>query len=201
MPWSKNNLPPAAKNLTSNQKEIFVSVANSVLKETGDEERAIRAGLSRAKNMTEKSKLLKSFEEFLDKHFGGSEQEYEGDYQGIAKAVDVEKKVFTAVVLRPNEVDAHGDIYDEDTVEKACWSYNEACRKANLQHLIQTDLATPVESYIAPADFTLGEGYVKKGDWVMSMKIKNDEIWKMCKEGVFTGFSVGCKGVTEIIDD
>lgn len=156
---------------------------------------------NKEKSFMDKKSLVEAFSEFLEKHFEGSSKEHQGDYEGIAKAVDVEKQIFTAVVLRPNEVDSHGDIYDEETVEKACWSYNEACRKANLQHLVQTDLASPVESYIAPADFKLGEGEVRKGDWVMSMKIKDDGIWKMCKDGTFTGFSVGCKGVTETIND
>jgi hypothetical protein len=138
----------------------------------------------------------------LEKHFGPSQREdYPGDYEGIAKSVDVEKRHFTAVVLRPNDTDLHGDIYDEDCVEKACHDYNEVCRKANLQHLIQTELATPIESYIAKADFKLGNGDVKAGDWVMTMKIRDDELWDMCKDGTFTGFSVGCMATTETIDD
>ena len=152
-------------------------------------------------SFNDKESLKTAFIDFIDKHFGGSEKEYEGDYQGVAKSVDEEKKIFTAVVLRPNQVDAHGDVYDEDTVEKACWNYNSACRKANLQHLVQTDLAEPIESYIAPTDFNLGEGAVQKGDWVMSMKIHDEDIWEMCKKGIFTGFSVGCKGKVESINE
>ncbi len=138
----------------------------------------------------------------IEKHFGPTQREdHTGDYEGIAKAVDVEKRHFTAVVLRPNEVDLHGDIYDEDCVEKACHQYNEVCRKANLQHLIQTELATPIESYIAKSDFELGEGKVLKNDWVMTMKINDDSLWDMCKEGTFTGFSVGCMAKTEKLSD
>lgn len=148
-----------------------------------------------------KEELMTAFSDLLEKHFGGSAKEHEGDYQGIAKSVDIEKQHFTAVVLRPNVVDLHGDIYDADVVEDACYQYNEVCRKANLQHLVQTELATPIESYIAKSDFPLGEGQVLAGDWVMTMKIKDADIWKMCKEGSFTGFSVGCIGTTEKIDD
>ncbi len=149
----------------------------------------------------DKKEIKSLFEEFLEKHFGGSSKEHEGDYQGIAKAADEEKMHFTAVVLRPNVVDLHGDIYDEDVVEKACHDYNELCRQANLQHLVQTELATPIESYIAKSDFKLGDGEVLKGDWVMTMKVKDDAIWKMCKDGTFTGFSVGCQGITEAINE
>jgi len=149
----------------------------------------------------EKKKLLDSFSEWLDKNFGGSSKDHEGDYEGIAKAVDIEKQIFTAVVLRPDVTDAHGDIYDAETVEDACHSYNSFCRKANLQHLVQTELATPVESYIAKTNFELGDGQVLAGDWVMSMKIHDKELWEMCKEGKFAAFSVGCMAKTEKIDD
>ncbi len=148
----------------------------------------------------DKSTLLDSFSEWLDKHFGESAQEHEGDYEGIAKSIDVEKQHFTSVVLRPDVPDLHGDVYAKDVVEDACHNYNEVCRKANLQHLVDTDLATPIESYIAKSDFTLGEGQVKEGDWVMTMKIKDEELWKMCKEGKFTGFSVGCMASTEKLE-
>lgn len=150
-----------------------------------------------------KDNLVAALSEFLEKNFGATKQEATEEQSTIpiAKSVDTEKRLFTAVVLRPNVVDAHGDIYDEDVVEKACHEYNEVCRKANLQHLIDIDKAVPVESYIAPADFQLGEGDVFKGDWVMTMRVDDEDIWKACKDGLFTGFSVGCKGEVEDLDD
>lgn len=159
------------------------------------------ARLAGIAQMDEKKSLVRAFERFLEKHFGETKKEYEGDYEGIAKAVNIEKQHFTAVVLRPDVPDLHGDIYSADVVEDACHSYNEVCRKANLQHLVQTDLATPIESYIAKSDFKLGNGEVRSGDWVMTMKIKDQELWEMCKAGKFTGFSVGCMASTEKIDD
>jgi len=118
----------------------------------------------------------------------------------IIKEIKEEQRHFTAVVLRPDAVDADGDIYDAPVVEKACHDYNELCRKANLQHLVSLDKAAPVESYIAPADFDLGGGQVKKGDWVMTMKIRDDDIWEECKKGTYTGFSIGCPGKVEMLD-
>lgn len=104
-----------------------------------------------------------------------------------------DERLFTAVVLRPNVVDAHGDIYDEQTVQKACHEYNEFCNAGNLQHMIQTDLVVPVESHIAKHSHTLGEGEIIAGDWVMTVRVDNDEIWELCKDGTFKAFSVGCK--------
>lgn len=113
----------------------------------------------------------------------------------IAKSFDEEKRLFTAVVLRPNQYDDDGenqDYYSEEVVEKACYDFNEYCGQGNISHYFNTDVVVPVESWVSKSDHALGSGEVKTGDWVMSMKIKDDSIWDMCKEGLFTGFSIGC---------
>lgn len=152
---------------------------------------------------TVKKSLGEFLEEQLEKYFGGSQEEDTVKTENVAKSVNTEKRLFTAVVLRPNVPDAHGDIYDEDTVEKACHSFSQFCRKANLQHIVdvENDAISFVENYVAPQDFQLGEGMVMKGDWVATAKVNDDEIWKMCKDGTFTGFSVGCLATTEKIND
>ena len=150
---------------------------------------------------TSKDNLLDAFGQFLEKHFGGSSQEDEVKTENVAKSIDTEKRLFTAVVLRPDVPDAHGDVYDAETVEKACHSFVEYSRKANVQHLIDVEDIVFVENWVAPADFELGEGFVQKGDWVATAHIKNDEIWDMCKKGEFTGFSVGCLAQVESIDE
>ena len=207
MPWSKSNLPDAAKNLTSHQKEVFVRVANSMLDDGKSEEAAIRGGIAQAKKTSEDTKkgLSDVIAEAIEKYFGGShESDYQPDsegYQSIAKSIDEEEREFTAVVLRPDVPDLHGDIYDADVVKEAAHNYMRFCRKANLQHLVETELASVVESSIAHSDYQLGEGEVKKGDWIMTMKVHDDELWQMCKDGTFTGFSVGCMASTEALDD
>lgn len=201
MPWSKSDLPDAAKNLTDKEKTVFVRVANSMLRDGKSEEAAIRGGLSQAKK-TEKS-LSEVISEAIEKYFGGSQEDNADDHETVTqvgKSVDEEKREFTAVVLRPDVPDLHGDIYDADVVKDAAHNYLTFCRKSNLQHLVHTEKASVVESHIAPADYQLGNGEVKKGDWVMTMKIHDDELWQMCKDGTFTGFSVGCMATTEKIE-
>lgn len=119
----------------------------------------------------------------------------------VVKSINEDKRLFTAIVLRPNEVDAHGDIYDAETVEKACHDFTEFCRQGNLQHIVETQSITFVESHIAKTSYQLGEGEVKEGDWLMTARIEDDDLWKACKEGLFTGFSVGCKALVETLDE
>jgi hypothetical protein len=147
------------------------------------------------------SDFKKAVSELVEKYFPSEKDDKDDKDVKIAKSIDVEKKLFTAVVLRPNEVDAQGDVYDEDTVEKACHDFSQFCRKANLQHLVGVEDISFVESWIAKEDMTLGEGQILKGDWVATAKINNEEVWKMCKDEKFTGFSVGCLANTEKIDE
>jgi hypothetical protein len=119
---------------------------------------------------------------------------------GVMKSVQEDKRLFTAVVLRPNVVDSQGETYDEEVVEKACHDYNEFCSQGNIQHLIQTSLVVPVESWVAKTDFKLGEGEVLKGDWVMTGRIDDDDIWDMCLDGTFKSWSIGCKALVEELE-
>ena len=52
----------------------------------------------------------------------------------LMKSVDEDQRLFTAVVLRPEAVDSHGDIYSHDVVKEACHSYTANCMNTNLQH-------------------------------------------------------------------
>ncbi len=117
----------------------------------------------------------------------------------VAKNIDHDQRLFTAVVLRPEVVDSHGDIYSHDTVKQACHDYVQFCMNTNIQHQIDVEKSDMVivESYIAPADIKFEHGDVKKGDWVMTARMDSDILWDECKSGNFTGFSVGCSSLIE----
>lgn len=57
MPWSPSNLPPAAKSLKGHDAKLFASVANSVLKQTGDDGKAVAAGLAAVKKFHMKGNM------------------------------------------------------------------------------------------------------------------------------------------------
>lgn len=151
------------------------------------------------------SAILKSLGELIVGNPGGGtlmKEDTTPEYTPVIKSeIKGDDRLFTAVVLRPDVVDAHGDIYSVDVVEKACHEYNEFCRDGNIQHMVQTDAVVPVESSIAKASYKLGEGEVLEGDWVMTVRVDNDQVWDMCKKGDFTGFSVGCHSLSESLVD
>lgn len=113
----------------------------------------------------------------------------------ILKNIDEDKRLFTAVVLEPEVYDAHNHIYSEDVIMEAAHDYMDECLVTNLQHQIEVtkkDISI-VESWIAPIDMEISGQAIKRGSWLATAKVHNDEIWKAVKDGVFKSFSIGCR--------
>jgi hypothetical protein len=145
--------------------------------------------------------FVKSLNALIEKHFGGSKQEKETVEAEVIKAVDDEERMALFVVLSPEDEDAHGDIYSEKEVEKACIQYNQHCRKANLYHRMETEDFSIVQSFVTPVGFTDDTGReIKKGTWLAWTKFDNEALWNDVKSGEFTGLSVGCRASVEELD-
>ena len=148
---------------------------------------------------------IEAFMQFLDKNFSPTKQD--SPSCEIHKAVDTEQRKAMFIVLEPTEVvgaDLHGDEYSASEVEKACENFNRYCNQPNIQHLVDTENAEILESYISPATFELDSGeMVVKGSWVQSWYFpetpQGESLWKGVKEGLFTGLSIGCRAISEEI--
>lgn len=119
----------------------------------------------------------------------------------IFKQAQEELKQATFLVLSPDEVDLHGDIYDATEVRKACHNFNIHCRKANLLHLFDTDSFSIVESYISPVEMQMGETIIKAGSWLSVLQFNDDEIWEGVKSGDYTGVSIGGVAKAESLEE
>jgi rubrerythrin len=110
--------------------------------------------------------------------------------------VDEYKHVLTGVVLEPDTVDLQGDVITSDDIYKAMEKYMIKSQTVGKQHNGVANAAV-IESYVAPCDFMLGNpaGLVRKGSWVMSVKIFDERLWGSVMKGEFTGFSIGGSGV------
>ena len=102
-----------------------------------------------------------------------------------------EKRTVFGVVLEPEEFDSHRDIYSADEVEKTAWNFMESHQNFGLMHKQIMKEIVPLESYLAPVDFELNGTKIKKGTWLLRVKVKSDQIWKDVKSGKLTGFSIG----------
>lgn len=117
----------------------------------------------------------------------------------ILKAVSELQEV-TGVVLTPEVVDGQGDIIGADVVEKAAGDFLAGFNKTTKLGFMHSSFNKKFElrqSFIAPSDMVIANKTVKKGAWIMVVKIKDAAIWKDVKAGKFTGFSIGGKAAVQ----
>lgn len=119
----------------------------------------------------------------------------------IRKA-DARKQIVYGVILAPDEVDAQDDTMTEAEIEKACHLYMEKSRVVGRRHKAVISRAFPVECYIAPQELTFeggpyGPSTVKKGSWIMGVKVNDPDDWAKVENGEYTAFSVGGRGVRD----
>jgi DNA adenine methylase len=109
----------------------------------------------------------------------------------ILKA-EVEERYVLGIVLEPETVDAQGDIYSVEEVRKAAHTFMEVYRGVGLQHQVRVDDRVKIlESYLAPEDLELGGVAVRKGTWLLAVRVLDDEIWSLVKDGTLSGLSIG----------
>lgn len=118
-------------------------------------------------------------------------------YADIIKADD-ELKIVTGIVLEPDSVDAHGDVISKREIEKAAHYFMENSRTIGDSHRKKAP-ADLIECYITMDETIINGQKVKKGTWVISVKILDDDLWKKVKDGYYTGFSVGGFGIREVV--
>jgi hypothetical protein len=116
-------------------------------------------------------------------------------YVPIIKTAD-ELRIVTGIVLVPEQADAHGDIYDVEVVRNAAWDFLEGYQDSNTLGLMHKKFNVDfglLESYLAPSGLAINGTVVKEGSWIMTVRVKDDKIWKLVKDGKITGFSIGGK--------
>lgn len=116
-------------------------------------------------------------------------------YIPIAKLNDEQREV-TGVVLQPEITDAQGDIMSEEVIAKAAGDFLAGFNKTSTLGLMHKEFNKRFElrqSFIAPGDMVIANKTVRKGSWVMVVRVKEAKIWKAIKDGKITGFSIGGK--------
>lgn len=125
----------------------------------------------------------------------------------VTKA-DKHRQLIYGVVLEPNVMDSQEDFMLPDHVEKAAHNYMKKVARgkatvSKLQHRragFHKDRASvvPVESFIAPVDFSYdGKEVVRKGTWVMVLHAEDPNVWQDVMDGKYTGLSIGGTGIRQ----
>jgi len=110
---------------------------------------------------------------------------------------DTEKRLVYGIVLEPEAEDTDGNWTSADEIEKAAHYWMENSRTIGHEHLHKLEGVAVVESYVAPSDMSVGETLVKKGTWILGVKVYDEDRWEMVKSGEYTGFSIGGRAVID----
>ena|GEM_PF-4033813 len=109
------------------------------------------------------------------------------DDDEIRKAAE-EKGLLTMLAYPANRKDKQNEWTDEDELEKAAHGFLAEHRRINLFHR-DDDPSEVVESWIARNDWKVGTRTVKKGDWLMTVRL-SEKAKKLYKEGKIRGASI-----------
>jgi len=119
--------------------------------------------------------------------------------------VDKEKKILMGAVLIPNKPifrrgeDGNDDYYiyfSKDTIRKASEVFFKKGNQSEstLEHNVKLDGMTIVESWIVEDKdkdkSALYDLDAPVGTWVASVKVENDEVYQLAKQGKIKGFSI-----------
>jgi len=110
--------------------------------------------------------------------------------------VNSERRVVTGHVLAANTVDYQNDFITPDEIWKAMEKYMIAFQQLDVMHNeVINPLLRPVECYQAPVDFELGGHPIGAGDWLMSVKVMDEEVWAQVESGELRGYSIMGRGL------
>jgi hypothetical protein len=117
----------------------------------------------------------------------------EGEFNRFVKIAKVNKKkhIITGIVLEPDVEDLQGDTISPEEIENAAYKFMEFYGRIGFMHREFNKEFRIVETWLAPTDFIMGKRKVKKGSWLLSVKVLEPEIWKMVEKKEITGFSIG----------
>jgi rubrerythrin len=104
-----------------------------------------------------------------------------------------DQRIVYGVVSEPDTIDLQGDRLSKEEIVKACHKFMLSSQRIGKEHEGPAK-ADIIESYIAPMDFICGGQTVRKGSWVMAVKIHDPELWSAVKNGDITGFSIAGTG-------
>ena len=113
------------------------------------------------------------------------------NYGRILKA-DAESHYVTGIVYEPLTEDTDGEFMTAEEIRKAAYYYVKNFENVDIQHSFEPEKnCAVVESWIAKADFSIGNEQVKEGTWLMTVEVTDDALWEKIAKGEITGFSMG----------
>jgi hypothetical protein len=110
----------------------------------------------------------------------------------IVKVSSEDERMIYGIVYEPDIVDAQGDSASANEIKKACHKFMMESGVIGIMHKKEAgDAVTIVENFIAPISYIEGGQTIRKGTWMMGLKVKDDTLWADVKAKKITGLSMG----------
>lgn len=109
----------------------------------------------------------------------------------ISKA---DQRIVSGIVYEPDVEDSQGDTASAEEIRKAAYDFMQNVQKFKINHKKSADVKV-LESYIAPTDLTIEKQKVKKGSWILTVRVLNKKLWEAVKSGSISGFSMAGEAV------
>lgn len=119
-------------------------------------------------------------------------------FQSFGRIVksDPEKHYVTGVVYEPMAADSQGNYMTGDEIAKAAHWFMKNQGSVDIQHCFEKAAGVEVvESFVAKSDMEIDGENIKKGTWLMTAEVTDDDVWDAIQKGEITGFSMGGVGV------
>lgn len=191
MPYTKISQLPAhiRERLSDGAQQIYLEEFNRSVENGVTEYQAFYNAWNAAVRYVAKSNGKKLVFEKVMSNLAKLRQQEPQPLVKVTKA-DQEKRIVYGIVYEPEEVDTDGDFAKAAEIEEAAHNYLMNSRIVGAQHGAVAK-AEVVESYIAPSDIEFAGQPVKKGSWVVAVKVHDEDMWAKVKKGEYTGFSMG----------
>ena len=95
---------------------------------------------------------------------------------------DKEEHIVCGVVYEPDTEDAQGDEANEIEIRKAAYQFMEEVQAFKVMHKGKKVKVRVLESYIAPVDFTISKQTIKKGSWLLTVRVREKKHWKAVQD-------------------
>ena len=128
--------------------------------------------------------------------------------------IDGDEHIVKMIVLEPEVVDNHGHVVSEEEIQSAMYLWMEQYKNTEVMHRDRAGNLFPMEEkilgpdddlwkhgwnnefailecYQSPIDYFEGDEIVRKGSWVLTLRVNDENIWQKIKNKELTGASIG----------
>lgn len=145
----------------------------------------------------------------LYKSFQGLDEDGSFEFSTLSKEMSEEGEIIS-LVYAPESTDLEGDVASAEVIKEMCYSFSKNKGDIDIRHdgkPVGTDRAYVAQSFIVQKGDPRFEGFKDKegnevdaeGGWAVAVKLADENLRKLYREGTWDGISMGGEGKVEVL--